>query len=107
MLSNRNDIRYFYLQVIPILPIKFRAIGLSIMDNFTLYFQDVIGMILASYFKSTSHPYTNRKFRVIWPFGSGEEGQKDIQYGHSDGHLGFQVNRHFGSGEVDQNRFSR
>ena len=29
------------------------------------------------------------KFRVKWPFGSGEEAKKDFQDGCHDGHLGY------------------
>ena len=31
------------------------------------------------------------KFRVSWPFGSGEEAKIDFQDGHHGGHLGFPI----------------
>ena len=68
------------------------------------------------------------KFQVNWLLGLGEEAKKDFQDGHHGGHLGFPVsmilatfdlqvtlmrpskfgvNRPFGSGEEEKNRFSR
>ena len=68
------------------------------------------------------------KFRINWPFGSGEEAKKDFQDGGHGGHLGFPistilatfdlqvtpmlrskfgVNWPFGSGKEAKNRFSR
>ena len=68
------------------------------------------------------------KFRVNWPFGSGEEAKLDFQDGFHGGHLGFpigtilaifdlqvtpmlptkfQVNWPLGSGVEAKNRFSR
>ena len=85
-------------------------------------------MILAI-FDLQATPMRPTKFRVNWPFGSGEEVQKiDFQDGCHGGHLGFpigtilaifdlqvtpmlptkfRVNWPFGSGEEVKNRFSR
>ena len=81
--------------------LQFESIGLSGQEKKRkkIDFQDgrgghlgfPIGTILAIFLFS-SHPMLPTKFRVNWPFGSGEEAKKKIDFQDGrGGHLGFPI----------------
>ena len=73
-ISNRNNFSYFWSTSVWCFLSRFESVGLSVQEKWKIDFKDgrfPIGMIL--FFGSTSHLMLPTKFRVNWPFSSGEE----------------------------------
>ena len=70
----------FYLQVTPILRIKFRVnepfySGEEVQNRFSRWPSCISDRMILAIFDLPVTPILPNKFRVIWPFGSGEEGK--------------------------------
>ena len=95
-----NNFSYFFLQVIPMLPTKFKSIGISVQKKRKIDFQDgshgghlgfPIGTILAIFW-STSHPDASNQVSSQMAFWFRRSERKiDFQEGSHGGHLGFPI----------------
>ena len=99
-ISNWNNFNNFDLQVTRCFLPSFQSIGLSVQEKKRkIDFQDglldghlgfPIGTILVIFYLQVT-PTLPTKFRVNWPFASGEEAKIDFQDGCHGGHLGFLI----------------